>query len=314
MVYIAGGEFMMGSESALSRTDERPRHRVRVSPFFIDTTEVTNEQFAEFVKATGHITTAERPVDAATLQAQLPPGSPPPSPSDLLPGSLVFSAPDHSVPLDDFRAWWRIVPGADWRHPTGPGSSIDGLADHPVVHVSYLDASAYAAWAGKRLPTEAEWEIAARGGLDGKDFVWGDAPFDVVHPQANVWEGRFPDQNSRADGYLTTSPVKSFSPNPFGLYDMAGNAWEWCSDWYRSDTFAQRVGFVVVDPKGPDSSFDPNEPRVAKRVQRGGSFLCHESYCLSYRTSARMAGEPSTGASHVGFRCVKDLAPAQLNR
>lgn len=307
MVWIPGGTFQMGSDSPLSRRDERPVHAVRVDGFWIDTTEVTNEQFAAFVEATGHVTTAEKPVDWEELKAQLPPGTPKPSDEMLRPGSLVFVMPGPG------EQWWRWVHGADWRHPEGPGSSIADRMDHPVVHVSHDDALAYCEWAGKRLPTEAEWERAARAGVEGKDYIWGDELEPGGEHRANIWQGRFPVENTEADGFATTNPVRAYPPNEWGLYGMAGNVWEWCSDWYRPDTYAERVkaaGREPIDsPTGPASSFDPDEPTAPKRVIRGGSYLCHASYCASYRPAARMRSTADTGLMHTGFRCVSD-APA----
>ena len=295
----------MGSEHPLGRKDELPLHRVRVDGFWIDATEITNAQFREFVEATGCVTTAERAVDWDVLKQQLPPGTPRPPAESLQPGSMVFMPPEHAVPLTDIRGWWRWTPGASWRHPEGPGSNIDGRENHPVVQVSWDDAIAYCRWAGKRLPTEAEWEFAARGGMDAKPFVWGDAPLSEDQPQANIWQGEFPHVNTQADGYVRTAPVKSFAPNGYGLYDMAGNVWEWCSDWYRPDTYDQRASNdLVVNPTGPESSYDPRRVFMPQRVQRGGSFLCNDTYCASYRPAARMPGSSDTGMSHVGFRCV----------
>lgn len=310
MVWIAGGEFTMGSESRLARPDERPPHRVRVSPFWLDTHEVTNQQFDAFVKATGYVTTAEKAPTLEEIMKQVPPGTPPPPKEMLVAGSVVFTPPDHPVPLDDISNWWTWTPGADWRHPEGPASNIADRMKHPVVHVSWDDAVAYAAWAGKRLPTEAEWEFAARGGLEGKDYVWGDDPPSETHPQANIWDGSFPWKNTAKDGYVRTAPVGSFAPNGYGLFDMAGNVWEWCSDWYDANLYRNRAGRgITVDPLGPPRSNDPSQPFTPLRVERGGSFLCHESYCLRYRPSARHGGAPDTGMSHVGFRCARSPQP-----
>lgn len=311
MVWIPGGEFTMGSDHADARPEERPPHRVRVDGFFLDATEVTNAQFKKFVDATGYKTVAETAPTMEEILSQLPPGTPPPPKELLVPGSLVFRQTREPVPLSDHRAWWAWVPGAQWRHPEGPGTTIDGKDDHPVVHIAWDDAVAYARWAGKRLPTEAEWERAARGGLDAKNYVWGDAPFSKEKPQANIWQGRFPHRNTLDDGYLRTAPVKSYAPNGYGLYDMSGNVWEWCADWYRPDAFALDVraarGDVVVRPRGPSRSRDPREPYSPSRVTRGGSFLCHDAYCKAYRASARRGTAADTGLSHVGFRCAKSV-------
>lgn len=313
MIWIKGGEFRMGSVDPLARPDESPIHRVRVSGFWIDVTEVTNAQFREFVKSTGYKTIAERPVDWEELKKQVPAGTPKPDEATLQPGSLVFTPPDHPVDLRMYQQWWTWTNGADWQHPTGPGSSIEGKDNFPVVHIAWLDAQAYCAWAGKRLPTEAEWEYAARGGLDGKVNSWGNEP--VGPTRCNTWQGHFPDKNTAEDGFVGAAPVKSFPPNGYGLYDMAGNVWEWCSDLYRPDAYARQIlefgkDAAVTDPKGPTSSLDPRNPDVPEsRVQRGGSFLCSDSYCSSYRPSARMACPPDTGMSHLGFRCVKDGGP-----
>ncbi|MCA9310968.1 MAG: formylglycine-generating enzyme family protein [Phycisphaerales bacterium] len=310
MVWIPGGEFSMGSTDPLARPDESPIHRVRVDGFWMDVTEVTNAQFAAFVEATGYVTVAERPVDWDELKKQLPPGTPRPSDDVLQPGSLVFTPPDHPVDLNRYDLWWSWTNGASWRHPEGPGSDIKGRDHHPVVQVCWEDAEAYARWAGKRLPTEAEWEFAARGGLDGQVNVWGSEPVDAT--RCNTWQGEFPCTNSLEDGYRTTAPVRSFPPNGYGLYDMAGNAWEWCADLYRHDEYSRRTsglapGSVIENPHGPDSSVDPRNPLAPRSyVQRGGSFLCCDSYCASYRPSARMAAPPDTGMSHVSFRCVSD--------
>jgi formylglycine-generating enzyme required for sulfatase activity len=312
MVWIPGGEFAMGSDLPNTNNNERPIHGVRVSGFFMDRTEVTNAQFAAFVKATGYKTTAEKPVDWEEMKKQVPPGTPKPDDSVLAPGALVFTPPKGEVKnLNDYTQWWSWVHGADWRHPYGPGSSIEGKDDHPVVQVGWDDAVAYATWAGKRLPTEAEWEFASRGGMAGKRFVWGDQmPTDKDDKLANIWQGRFPDQNQKVDGYADTAPVGHYPANPFGLHDMAGNVWEWCSDWYRADAYeiAKRAG-VATDPKGPERCWDPEEPTALKRVTRGGSFLCHVTYCEAYRTSARRGSAYDTGSPHIGFRCVKSVTP-----
>ena len=305
MLLIPGGEFLMGSDSQLAWPDERPVHRVIVDAFWIDKTEVTNAQFEKFVKATGYLTTAERIPTVDEIMANVPEGTPRPSPEQLQAGSLVFVPTNFAVRLNDMRQWWQWVAGANWRHPEGPDSNIEGRENHPVVHVSWDDASAYAAWAGKRLPTEAEWEFAARGGLASKNYVWGDEPPSEKSPQANLWTGEFPHKNSSADGYARTAPVGSFPPNGFGLSDMSGNVWEWCSDWYDRELYKQRHPTEpTTNPVGPDSSHDPLRPFASQRSLRGGSFLCHESYCTRYRPSARHGLSPDTGMSHLGFRCV----------
>lgn len=305
MVYVAGGEFTMGNGAPDAPRHETPTRRVRLSSFFIDATTVTNAEFAKFVEATGYKTTAEKAPTPEEIRQYAMPGAP--VPSDLKAGSVVFTPPDHVVSLDDVSQWWKFVPGADWRHPEGPGSSIDGKGDHPVVQVSWFDAEAYAKWAGKRLPTEAEWEYAARGGQDRKKYVWGDEPFDAEHPQCNNFQGDFPFNNAVKDGYARTSPVKAFPPNGFGLYDMAGNVWQWCADWYLPEAYSLTSGDgILTDPQGPDHSFDPRQ-RPPERVHRGGSFLCCVGYCFNYRTSARLGCTPDTGMSHLGFRCVKNV-------
>ncbi|HWE37654.1 MAG TPA: formylglycine-generating enzyme family protein [Isosphaeraceae bacterium] len=301
MVWVAGGTFTMGTDSERAWPDERPSHRVRVDGFYIDATEVTNAEFKEFVAATRYVTTAEKAPALDEIMRQVPPGTPPPPREMLVPGSLVFRAPTGRVDLSDVSQWWRWTPGADWRHPEGPGSTIDGKDDHPVVHVSWDDAVAFTRWAGKRLPTEAEWECAARGGLDRTYYTWGDEPPTRSSPRANTWQGDFPSKNVAHDGFHTTAPVRSFPPNGFGLFDMAGNVWEWCVDYYDPEIYRRRAGRVVDDPTGPDRPVDPAAPR---RVQRGGSFLCSDDYCLRYRPSARQGGAPDTGMSHVGFRCA----------
>ena len=298
MVRIPSGEFWMGSDHP-DMEDARPVHRVHVDGFLMDRTEVTNDQFAVFVAATGYVTVAERRPDTKDF--------PDAKPEDLVPGSVVFTPPPHPVALSDAYVWWRYVKGASWRHPEGPASDLKGRGNHPVVHVAWEDAAAYAKWAGKRLPTEAEFEFAARGGLDRQPYVWGKEIKPGGKFQANTFQGHFPDSNTAEDGFTGTAPVGSFPANGYGLYDMAGNVWEWCADWYRADYYEQfaAVGGVVRNPRGPLDSFDPAEPGVAKRVQKGGSFLCTDQYCARYMPGARGKGEASTGTNHVGFRCVR---------
>ncbi|HTU22012.1 MAG TPA: formylglycine-generating enzyme family protein [Gemmataceae bacterium] len=310
MIWVPGGEFTMGTDSDLGWPDEKPAHRVRVDGFWMDETEVTNAQFRRFVEATGYVTTAEKVPVPEEILRQSRPGAPPPPKENLVPGSLVFTPTSGPVDLDDYSQWWKWTPGASWRRPEGPGSSTEGREDHPVVHVSWDDAVAYAKWAGKRLPREAEWEFAARGGLDGKPYGWGDDPPGLGGKwQANIWQGSFPYRNRAKDGYERTAPVKSYSPNGYGLYDMAGNVWEWCSDFYRADLYRLWAGQgVVVNPTGPASSFDPRYPFGPSRVQRGGSFLCCDGFCSRYRPSARHGCSSDTGMSHVGFRCVRTPA------
>jgi formylglycine-generating enzyme required for sulfatase activity len=307
MIFIPGGEFQMGGNNDEARYDELPQHKVKVDAFWIDEHEVTNAQFREFVEATDYVTTAEIAPDWEELKYQLPPGTPKPPDSLLVPSSLVFSPPNQEVPLDNVRQWWSWVEGANWRHPEGPGSSIEGLDHYPVVHVSWFDAMAYAAWAGKRLPTEAEWEWASRGCLEDAVYPWGDERIDDGKVKANSWQGSFPALNVKRDGFYGLAPVKSFAANGYGIFDMAGNVWEWCSDWYRHDYYYEcsQKG-LVINPGGPSDSYDPQEPTVPKRVMRGGSFLCNDTYCSGYRTAARMKSSPDTGLMHTGFRCVRD--------
>jgi formylglycine-generating enzyme required for sulfatase activity len=295
MVWIPGGTFWMGGDDS-SMGDATPVHEVTLDGFWIDRTELTNRQFAEFVAATGYVTVAERRPD--------PRDFPDVPPEKLVPGSLVFTPPSGEVSLENPLAWWSYVPDASWKHPEGPGTTIEGKDDYPVVQVCWDDAVAFARWAGKRLPTEAEWEFAARGGKARSRFIWGDEPRPSGKWQANIWQGRFPDRGSPEDGFNRTAPVRSFPANAFGLFDMAGNVWEWCSDWYRP---GYDIG-QTRNPTGPSSSFDPNEPRVPKRVQRGGSFLCTDQYCTRYLPGARGKGAVDSAASHVGFRCALSAA------
>lgn len=312
MVWIPGGSFTMGSEDPTATPYEGPEYTVEVSGFWMDATEVTNAEFREFVEATGYKTIAERPIDWEELKQQVPPGTPKPPEEMLQPGSLIFAPPHQAVPLDDYSRWWAWQTGADWQHPHGPDSNIKGKDDFPVVHIAYEDAQAYAEWAGKRLPTEAEWEYAARGGNTHEAFAWGDELTPSGRYLANFFQGNFPYNNSGQDGYSGAAPVKSFTPNSYGLYDMIGNVWEWSADWYRPDTHAQQASMAACkDPSGPESSYDPSEPYTPKRVIKGGSYLCSEEYCSNYRPSARMATAIDSGQEHLGFRCVKDVG-AQL--
>jgi formylglycine-generating enzyme required for sulfatase activity len=268
----------------------------------MDATDVTNDKFEEFVKATGYITIAER----APTKEEFPTAPP----ENLVAGSVVFAPTTEPVPLDNHFQWWSYVHGANWRHPEGPQSDIKGKGTYPVVHIAYPDAVAYAKWAGKRLPTEAEWEFAARGGLVGKTYFWGDEFKPGGKHMANTYQGHFPVKDTGEDGFVGLSPVKSFPPNGYGLYDMAGNVWQWCSDWYRPDYYAQlaAAGGVARNPLGPDSPFDPSEPTEKKKVHKGGSFLCTDQYCTRYMVGTRGKGEATTGCNHLGFRCVKDAA------
>ncbi len=307
MVWIPGGEFSMGSDRSgealcglpgVTR-DAQPIHRVYVDGFWMDQTDVTNEKFEQFVKNTGYVTIAER----TPTQEEFPTAPP----ENLVAGSTVFTPTPEPVPLNNHFQWWRYQKGANWRHPEGPDSDLKGREKYPVVHIAYPDAEAYAKWAGKRLPTEAEWEFAARGGLSGKLYAWGDELKPGVKWMANIYQGRFPVKDTGDDGFAGISPVAQFAPNGYGLYDMAGNVWQWCSDWYRVDTYARLklAGGVARNPQGPDSPYDPAEPTEKKRVHRGGSFLCTAEYCSRYMVGTRGKGEITTGSNHVGFRCVK---------
>jgi formylglycine-generating enzyme required for sulfatase activity len=305
MVWIPGGEFSMGAADPRGDFeggpdplfDARPIHRVYVDGFWMDRTEVTNEAFDGFVRATGYVTVAERTPTAAEF-----PGAPP---ENLVAGSVVFTPPGEAVPLDSHFRWWSYVKGASWRRPTGPGSDLHGRERFPVVHIAYEDAEAYARWAHKRLPTEAEFEFAARGGLAGRRYAWGDQLRPGGRAMANTFQGHFPDEDSGDDGWSGLAPVASFPANRYGLYDVAGNVWEWCRDWYRADAYSF-ADAVARNPDGPAESFDPGEPGVKKRVQRGGSFLCANQYCARYLVGSRGKGEPSSGGNHLGFRCVRE--------
>lgn len=310
MGWIPGGEFSMGCltpndgictmATLQSVQDSQPIHRVYVDGFWMDKTDVTNDEFEKFVRATGYKTIAE----IAPTKEQFPTAPP----ENLVAGSTVFTPTTNAVPLDDYFQWWRYVHGANWRHPTGPDSDLKGKGNYPVVQIAYADAAAYAKWAGKRLPTEAEWEFAARGGLTGKTFAWGDELKPGGKWMANIFEGKFPVKDTGEDGYAGIAPVAQFPPNGYGLYDMAGNVWQWCSDWYRPDYYARLklAGAAVVrNPQGPASSYNPGDDQP-QRVHRGGSFLCTDEYCTRYMMGTRGKGDIDTGSNHVGFRCVKD--------
>lgn len=313
MVFIPGGEFSMGSLDPVATemycggdepmTDARPIHRVYVDAYFMDATEVTNEQFEKFVNATGYVTVAERKPTREEF---------PDAPEEnLVAGSVVYSPAPTKVKLDNHYQWWGYVHGANWRRPLGPQSDLTGKEKIPVVHIAFEDAAAYAKWAGKRLPTEAEYEFAARGGLTGKSYAWGDELKPDGKWPANIYQGEFPLQggDKGEDGYMGIAPVAKFRPNGYGLFDVGGNVWEWCSDWYRDDyykTLAEEGG-VARNPQGPTTSNDPSEPGVPKRVHRGGSFLCTDLYCTRYMVGTRGKGEVRTGSNHLGFRCVKDV-------
>lgn len=321
MVWIPGTDFMMGTDNRMTLPNERPAHKIHVSGFWMDRHDVTNAEFSRFVHATGYVTTAEKKPRWEYLKVQLPPGTPEPPSDVMVPGAMVFVGTDAPVSLTDYSKWWRFVPGADWRHPQGPGSDIVGKDNHPVVQVSYEDAEAYAKWAGKRLPTEAEWEYAARGGLEQKDFSWGSEKNPGGKQMANIWDNQtkpFPVVTD-AKVQVGTSPVGRYAPNGYGLYDMAGNVWQWVSDWYRSDYFQKQasLGGSIEDPAGPAASYDPDDAGVPanapKRVTRGGSFLCSDVYCSGYRTSARRGTDPMNSMSHIGFRLAMTSAQWQAS-
>jgi formylglycine-generating enzyme required for sulfatase activity len=315
MVWIPGGEFSMGAADPTgtdgndvgmrATTDSRPIHRVYVDGFWMDKTEVTNQEFGRFVKATGYVTVAERAPRAEDF-----PGAPK---ENLVAGSVIFAPPHHPVPLNDHFQWWAYSKGANWRHPMGPGSSIAGKDQYPVVHVAYQDALAYAKWAGKRLPTEAEWEFAARGGLSGALYPWGNEFREGGRWMANTHQGHFPDRDTAEDKHPGVGPVAQFPPNAYGLYDVAGNVWEWTSDWYTPNYYAElaSAGTAARNPQGPGASFDPDEPGVMKRVHRGGSYLCTDQYCSRYMVGTRGKGDGDTGTNHLGFRFVSVPAGAR---
>lgn len=307
MVLIPGGRFSMGGDNDQAGPDEYPKHTVALNGFYMDITEVTNAQFKAFVMATGYITTAEKKPDWEELKKTVPPGTPKPPDSVLIAASLVFKPTNAPVNLQDYNQWWEWVPDANWKQPQGKGSTIDGKENYPVVQVSWDDAMAYCKWAGKRLPTEAEWEYAARGGKQNNIYPWGNEPVHTGSAKANSWEGHFPYLNKQTDGYTRSAPVKQYQPNGYGLYDMAGNVWEWCSDWYDFNYYQTLKAAIAVNPQGPSQSVDPQDPYTPKRTLRGGSFLCNDAYCSGYRVARRMKTSPDTGMEHTGFRCVRDI-------
>lgn len=319
MVKIQGGIFEMGGdippgfenmpESALPQGDELPKHWVQVCDFWMDIHEVTNAEFMAFVKATGYVTVAEKPIDWNELKKQLPPGSPKPAEESLQPASLMFEYAPKSASRENPGNWWNFRPQVNWRQPKGPGSSLDGFEDHPVVHISWYDALAYSKWAGKRLPTEAEWEYAMRGGIPNAMYPWGNEKTNGERHHANYLQGEFPYSNMASDGFERTAPVKSFPPNGYGLYDMAGNVWEWTNDWYSAKYYSElsQTGEVTVDPRGPEESFEWYKNEEKKKSIRGGSFLCNDDWCSGFRNARRMRNTPDTSMEHLGFRCVRDV-------
>ncbi|WP_405414050.1 formylglycine-generating enzyme family protein [Maribacter sp. Asnod1-A12] len=311
MVWVAGATFKQGGVNSdkMAMNHEKPAIDVMVDGFFMDATEVTNAQFAAFVKATGYVTIAEKGIDWEELKKQVPAGTEKPHDSILKPGSLTFKKAKSSVPnLYDFSQWWNWTIGADWKHPNGPKSSIKGKDNYPVVQVSYEDALAYCEWANRRLPTEAEWELASRAGSYGTIYNWGDDE-SVLKEKANTWEGEFPVKNTIADGFELRAPVKSYPPNAYGLYDMAGNVWEWTSDWYNTNYYKETKSknMVLINPTGAGHPFTPTNQLAKERVIKGGSFLCSESYCASYRVSARMGSSMDSSLEHTGFRTVATI-------
>ncbi len=301
MAWIPGGTFWMGCDDC-DMPDAEPVHLVSLDGYWMDKTPVTNAEFEKFVQATGYVTIAEH-----TPKAEDYPGA---KPEMLVAGSIIFNPPSHEVPLDNAYVWWKYQKGANWRHPQGPKSDIKGRENHPVVHIAWLDAVEYAKWAGKRLPTEAEFEFGARGGLDRNKFAWGNELKPGGKWVANIWQGKFPNADSGEDGYKSvTSPVTAFPPNDFGLYDVGGNIWQWCADWYRPDYFEKTASSTAVkNPQGPSDSYDPQEPGIPKRVQKSGSLMCSDQYCARYHVGSRGKGAIDSGASHIGFRCVKSAS------
>lgn len=307
MVLIPAGSFYMGTDEMDSYPVERPAVKREVKSFWMDETEVTNAQFSKFVEETGYVTVAERVPDWEEMKKQLPPDTPKPSDEDMQPGSMVFSPPSNPVPLHDISQWWKWVIGANWKNPEGPGSGIEGKENHPVVHIAYEDAEAYAEWAGKRLPTETEWEYAAKAGRDQQRYSWGNEFRPSDNFMANTFQGDFPHKNKAEDGFEGTAPVKSFEPNDFGLYDMIGNVWEMTSDWYDAIKMQRIAGNAPALDSAISKCYNPHNPYALEKVIKGGSFLCADDYCINYRPSARQGQDFESGTSNIGFRCVRDL-------
>ncbi|SDZ32434.1 MULTISPECIES: formylglycine-generating enzyme family protein [Rhodonellum] len=305
MVWITGGDFTMGTNDQNSYPSERPAVIKRVNDFWMDETEVTNKQFAEFVEKTGYITVAEKIPDWEEMKQTLPPGTPKPDASLMVPGSLVFVGPEKAVRLDDISQWWQWVLGANWKHPEGLGSDLNGRENHPVVHIAFEDAQAFAVWSGKRLPTEEEWEYAAKGGKNTR-FPWGNELTPQGQFKANTFQGDFPHENVKLDGFQGTAPVRSFAPNNFGLYDMIGNVWELTSNWYDAIAFMRANNIAPALDTAISKCFNPENPYAIEKVIKGGSFLCADDYCINYRPSARRGQDVYSGTSNVGFRCVMD--------
>lgn len=304
MILIPSGILNMGGDNEQANVNEFPKHEVSVSSFYMDETEVTNNDFSQFVKETNYITVAERGINWQELSKQLPPGTPKLSDDVLAPGALVFTSTSSPVQLHNPQQWWKWVLGASWKHPLGPESDIINLGNHPVVQISWEDANAFCKWAGKRLPTEVEWEWAARGGNRGKVYPWGNESINSGKIKANFYQGLFPYKNTLKDGYETTAPVKSYDPNDYGLYDMGGNVWEWCNDWYDVNYYKTRNA-KTKDTNGPNKGYNDLMPYQQEKVIRGGSFLCNDDYCSGYRNARRMGTTTDTSLNHTGCRCVK---------
>ena len=308
MVLIPAGTYTMGGRSSQAYPDELPKHPVTVSAFYMDQHEVTNQQFYAFVEATNYKTIAERDIDWDEMKKTLPPGVAKPDDSLLRAGSLVFKATKGPVNLQDYSQWWQWTTGANWKHPEGPESNIENRMNHPVVHIAWDDAKAYADWANKRLPTEAEWEWAAQGGNSENIYPWGNTSIEEAHIKANFWQGVFPYNNRELDGYSSTAPILTYPENGYGLYDMAGNVWEWCEDKYDYNAYQKElVKGTIQNPEGSKVYYDTGEQLAPKHVMRGGSFLCNDSYCSGYRVSRRMSSSRDSSFNHTGFRCVQDL-------